>query len=259
MIADLGTRRGTTLEDINRGSQWINSLSWMNKEVEDFPMKTVRELSLSSDEVNQIKEEILSNKEFNDINTNQQAHSRSIHHKGNIPEEVTSRFRLSNYILNPNKFLFSKVIRIVALVFKFIYLLKSTKINEARRKSKGLETATDKEIKPISEKDRDLAEDYYFIKASLEVRNFVKEAQYTKFSKDKDDKLLYTGQILPTNSTSITGSVTNTMQDLSVATFCVPILDKHSPLTYAIINDIHWNDKVAQHSGIERVWTYVLK
>ena len=50
----------------------------MNKEVEDFPMKTVRKLSLSSDEVNQIKEEIPSNKEFNDVSTNQQAHSASI-------------------------------------------------------------------------------------------------------------------------------------------------------------------------------------
>ena len=49
MIADLGTRRGTTLEDINSSSQWINGLSWRNKEVEDFPIKTVRELSLSSD------------------------------------------------------------------------------------------------------------------------------------------------------------------------------------------------------------------
>ena len=57
MIADLGTRRGITLEDINSSSQWINGLSWMTKEV-DFPMETVRELSLSSDEVNQIKEEI---------------------------------------------------------------------------------------------------------------------------------------------------------------------------------------------------------
>ena len=47
MIADLGTRRGTTLENINSSSQWISGLSWMNKEVENFPMKTVRELSLS--------------------------------------------------------------------------------------------------------------------------------------------------------------------------------------------------------------------
>ena len=74
MIADLGTRRGTALKDTNSSSQWISCLSWMNKEVEDFPIKTVRELSLSSDDVNQAKEETPSNKEFNDVSTNQQAH-----------------------------------------------------------------------------------------------------------------------------------------------------------------------------------------
>ena len=31
MIADLGTRQGTTLEDINSSSQWVNGLSWINK------------------------------------------------------------------------------------------------------------------------------------------------------------------------------------------------------------------------------------
>ena len=45
MIADLGTRRGTALEDINSSSQWVNGLSWINKEVEDFLIKTVRELT----------------------------------------------------------------------------------------------------------------------------------------------------------------------------------------------------------------------
>ena len=51
------------------------------------------------------------------------------------------------------------------------------------------------------------------------------------------------------------------MQDLSAAIFCVPIVDKHSPIAYVIINDIHWNDKVVQHSDsdIETVWRYVLK
>ena len=62
---------------------------------------------------------------------------------------------------------------------------------------------------------------------------------------------MYTERILSTNSTSSTGSMTNTMQDVFVATFCVPIVDKHSSLTNAIISDIHWNDKVAQHSTVE--------
>ena len=151
------------------------------------------------------------------------------------------------------------MIRIVALVIKYVNLLKSTKINTTRRKSKVLETATDIEIQPILEKDIDLAQDYYFKKASLEVRHFVKKAQYTKFSKEKNGKLLHNRRILPTNSISITGSMANTMQDLSAATFCIPIVDKHSPLAYAIINDIHWDNKVAQHSGAETVWRYVLK
>ena len=132
------------------------------------------------------------------------------------------------------------MIRIFALVIKFLNLIKNTKIYKARRKSKRLKIAT-------TSKDHQL----------IEVKHFVKEAQYTKFNKEKDGKLLYTGRILPINLTSITGSMTNAMQDLPAATF--PRVDKHSPLAYAIINNIHWNDKVAQHSGVETVWRYVLK
>ena len=132
-------------------------------------MKTVKGVNLRSDKVNQIKEEIPSNKEFNEVSTNKQAHSASIHHKDNIPEEVTSRYRLSNYILDPNKCHFSKVTRKVPLVIKFVNLLQNVKINKARRKSKGLETVTHKEIQPISEKDIDFAEAYYFKKASLKI------------------------------------------------------------------------------------------
>ena len=119
------------------------------------------------------------------------------------------------------------MIRIDALVIKFVNLLKNKKNNTAHRKSNGLETATHIEIQPISENDMDFAEDYYFKKTSFEVRHFVKQAQYTKVSKENDGKLLHTGLILPTNSTSITVSMANTMQDLSAATFCVPVVDKH--------------------------------
>ena len=41
------------------------------------------------------------------------------------------------------------------------------------------------------------------------------------------------------------------MQDVFAATLCVLIVDKHLSLTYAIISDIHWNDKVAQHSTVQ--------
>ena len=44
-----------------------------------------------------------------------------------------------------------------------------------------------------------------------------------------------------------------------MASFCVPLIDKHSPICYAIINEIHWYDDDAKHSGDETVMRYVEK
>ena len=33
--------------------------------------------------------------------------------------------------------------------------------------------------------------------------------------------------------------------DLSMGSFCVPIIDKFSPLTFAVINEVHWYDNEA--------------
>ncbi|XP_066935306.1 uncharacterized protein [Clytia hemisphaerica] len=52
--------------------------------------------------------------------------------------------------------------------------------------------------------------------------------------------------------------MTSTMKDLTSTSFCVPIIDKHSPLAVSIINDIHWNSTV-KHSGVETTWREVLK
>ena len=43
------------------------------------------------------------------------------------------------------------------------------------------------------------------------------------------------------------------MQDLSATTFCIPLVHKHSLTAYAITNEVHWHDNVAQHAGVETV------
>ena len=43
------------------------------------------------------------------------------------------------------------------------------------------------------------------------------------------------------------------MQDLPVTTFCILVVDKDSVIPYAIINQVHWHDNVAQHAGVEIV------
>jgi len=45
--------------------------------------------------------------------------------RSTLPEEVKERYFFSSYLLDPNKFGFRKVLRILAIVLKFSYLLKS--------------------------------------------------------------------------------------------------------------------------------------
>ena len=87
----------------------------------------------------------------------------------------------------------------------------------------------------------------------------MKESQHSKISREKDGKLIFTIRILPTDSSTTSGSITKAMEDLSTTTLGLPLVDQHSPIAFAIINDIHWHDNVAQHAGVERVWRYVLK
>ena len=102
------------------------------------------------------------------------------------------------------------------------------------------------------------AEKYFYRKATDEVKQFVPQPRLGKISMEKDGILYHIGRILPTDSISVAGRMTSTMKDLTSTTFCVPVVDKYSPLAISIVNEIHWNSPV-KHSGIETTWRYVLK
>ena len=51
--------------------------------------------------------------------------------------------------------------------------------------------------------------------------------------------------------------LSDVMYDLSQTTFCVPITDKHSPVAYAIVNEIHNHHPDAKHSGVETTLRHV--
>ena len=81
-----------------------------------------------------------------------------------------------------------------------------------------------------------------------------------KFSKEVDGILYFTGRILPTQNYVIAApTMTDVMRDLTSTSFCVPLVDKSSPLAFSIANDIHWNHNVACHSGVETVLRHTMK
>ena len=177
-----------------------------------------------------------------------------------IPADVQRHYEYSEYLLDPNKFRYERVIRIMALVIRYINNLKAS-----RKQKRTLVSIYDgffEKESPLILTEREISDArcYYFRKATAEIKHFSKLSEYETISKEENGILYYTGRILPTEKIlDVREQMTDAMKDLSATTFCVPLIHKHSPLAYSIVNEVHWYSSVAQHSGIETVWRYVLQ
>ena len=246
MLADIATRRGASLQNVNSQSRWIIGDDWMKDK--ELPTKTESDIILDITEQSEFHKEAST---LASTSCNYASGLTSI-----LPEEVKERYAFSSYLLDPNKFRFKKVIRILAIALKFYCILKANLKNS----TKHLYVSSDeKPAITLTNDDIARAEMYYWRKGSAEVRHFIKPAKYKRFSKEVDGVIYYCGRILEVDNIQITTPMTKAMKDLHSTTFCVPVLDKHSPISYAIINEIHWHSKVVQHSGVETTWRYVLK
>ena len=96
-----------------------------------------------------------------------------------------------------------------------------------------------------------------------EITAFVKKnlsnKKNIKISFQKDGILYYKGRILTTKKINASCELSTIMKDLCSNTLCVPVIYKHSPLAYSIVNEIQCHSDAEKHSGVEIVWTYVLK
>ena len=90
MIADIGTRRGIKLKDIDQNSTWINGFKWMHEEKQNFPMKPINQLKLQETEMKEIQNEI-------PLHSSRNQESEIFYYakekqNKNIPTEVTERY-----------------------------------------------------------------------------------------------------------------------------------------------------------------------
>ena len=60
MVADIGTRRCTSLDVIKPGSVWLEGLEWMKHEESEFPVLTASDIRLSSQEKQLAQSEVIS-------------------------------------------------------------------------------------------------------------------------------------------------------------------------------------------------------
>ena len=111
----------------------------------------------------------------------------------------------------------------------------------------------------MSEEELKASETYFFKKVTRDIYQLISPKTFEKFTTPKDDLLIYTGGILPEDQVTIVGRYTEAMKDLSRHSFCVPVLDKDSPVACSIALDVHWNHPACKHSGAETTLRFIME
>ena len=74
MVADIGTRKGSNIMDVDESRSWISGLPWMSGPEGEFPTLTLEQIKISQQELNEANKETMIMKTFH---TNQNAEVES--------------------------------------------------------------------------------------------------------------------------------------------------------------------------------------
>ena len=253
--ADVGTRKGASVSDVK--STWLNGKPWMQTEI-DFEeggvLAQIDKVKLRNEQMSQAAIEKCKQ---NDVLT--------LTHKFSL--DVEKRLSYSNYLIDPNHFRFHKVVRIMALVLRVCNnLLKRSKLKLLKYADENKEmvnvtkkfSADHNDLCIIIEDDEIQASlNYFFTKATSEVKFFVKPKLYQRNTFEKNGIIYYASRVLPENI-EFKCKMTDVMYDLSKDSFVVPVVDRYSPLAYSIVNDVHWYHSTVKHCGIETTIRHIL-
>ena len=225
-IADLGTRGKATVASISSDSDWQCGRAWMHLPESEFPLKTVEEIQPTSDDNSEIRREIKPG-EF----------------CGHILEEdskLQQRYEYSQYLVDPCVRPYPAAVSTLVYVRRFCYWFHP---DRSKRQSElpGV-TSLSQSITPG---ERKLAADYFFRKGTAEVKHFVAAKNYKNVTTEKDGILLYNARIF--DGTEIK-DMANVMVDVGPLQFCVPILDRHSPVAYSIM--LYAHQELAHHRNV---------
>ena len=287
MTADLGTRKGVNIEDISENSLWHNGQNWAKSDKKCFPIRSINEIKLTSDEVKLHKDESLI---LNDEWISKQLAVNYIESypatNNGVLNNIGERYKFSHCVIDPNRFRFREVVRILVLVFLFINNLKAKlninsdltmySINELPTQFKNynnkyLVTQEKKSINifpfncpkglvvTLNDDLLKRALDYFYKKATLEIKKFIPKNVYKNISNEKNNILYYTQRILQSQEFDGKLNLSDVCIDLTSTSLCMPLIDRSSPLAYAVVNGIHWYNVDAKHSGNETVLRYVQK
>jgi hypothetical protein len=224
-IADVATRRGA-IEDLSEHSNWQTGKPWMTQQLKNMPLRSPEQITLSGEEKRLAALEL-------------KAPDIRGHVLSNLTSKIGDRYSFSKYIVDPCVLPWNKSVRVFAFVMRFINNIKA---RLHKKSNVNNQNPLPSLMLQLSKEEVEAAENYFFRKGTLEVKQFAKGKDWKDCTVMKDKILYYTGRILDGQEVHL---VEQNMLDLTPLTFVKPILDRFSPISYSIM--IHAHQEETNH------------
>ena len=263
--SDVATRADKVTEDsVGPDSIWEKGMEWMNddidKAIENDFIKPASELRMVESEEREFDKGLIFSK------------TPEVLVRGHAVSEdrvakIAARAEFSDYIIQPSKHNFRKIVKITALVYKFIRKLLERKGKSLKPEKKtfkmfpasfinwGAEGAGSPDgnqdpIVTIENEDIARSLKYWFKKGTAEVIEFNKEEMIKRISVKDEDILYCKSRIQDGQRFLITGEFPTDSLGLEIGlNMKTPLLDRWSPISYSVAMFIH--ELVARHGGYE--------
>lgn len=224
--ADIPTR-SVTVDEIIGDSEWLKGKPWMYGARQNMPLKSVSELNLTVEEKATAAEGLRAPGIIMSCQT----------------AKVEDRYKFSRYIVNFSCKSWPKTIRQIAVVKRCIsvWRQRAAKIDGAE----SFNVIGGKTIVMLTQEEIVAAERYVFQVTTRETKYFNKKESYEKIGCMKDGVLLYNARIMDGERPE---TIPGAMLDVGPLTFCVPIVDRHSPVAYAVM--LYAHETLTHHGGI---------
>ncbi len=215
-VADLRTR--PAVDEIGPGSSWQEGQPWMWLPREQMPIKSAAEMTLTAEEKRQAATE-LRNKDIRG-------------HEVNLAtSEVMGRYAFSGYLQDHLDYRCQYCGRHKILPEEAEDKSDRPEGFEACQGIGGRQEGARSFLHDPCAEEVSEAANYFFRKATKEVKRFVKLRDYKLCCIEKDEILYFSGRLLDTGKVK----ALEVMFDLNPVSFCNPVVDRHS-----IMQEMHW-------------------
>ena len=245
-VADIGTRRQIK-PDMSPSSEWAAGKVWMTTSRAQMPLKTLEEITLNSADKKLAAQET-KNKDIDGI----VLHS--------LKTKVGERLSYTKYLEDPTRFPWEGTLRTMATVLRYVdtclrkvckrgwskdWFPKYVPMSKSEQDFFDMYNRSRTQLCIISEYEINRAKNYFFMKATAEVKHFTKRSEWKHCVEGKDKILYYNSRIIEGQEVE---NVLGEGLDVEPLMFVKPVVDRYSPLAYSIMTYAHAT--LARHRNV---------